>query len=902
MTAPTDTAAAATIVFLFSDIEGSTRLWEQQPVAMRDALQRHDQIAREAVARCGGHLVKSTGDGIHAAFADAGQALAAMLQLQQALADAAAAGGLALAVRCGLHAGRSQARDSDYFGPEVNRAARIMAAAHGGQMLMSQAVADQLAPQLPAGVSLRDLGAVRLKDLPRPERLWQVVAPPLRSEFPALRSLQATPNNLSAPLNRFIGREAVQAELAALLEQHRLVTLFGTGGIGKSRLSVQLGATLLDRFADGVWLVELAPVADPERVPQAVAAALGLREQPGQALDQALRAFVADRQLLLILDNCEHVLAAAAALAKALLQAGPQLRLLATSREVLRVAGELAFPVPALTLPALPRERRSAPAPDELLQHEAVRMFADRAASALPGFCIDADNAAALVEICHRLDGIPLALELAAARVRALPLPAIAERLRSSFQLLSTRDATVAPRQRTLQVLIDWSHDLLGPDERRLFRRLAVFAGGWTLDAAEAVCADGDALPADAVLDGLSQLVEKSLVITVPGAGAGGHRYRLLETVRLYAAARLQAAPDAGAEGEAAVRDRHLAFYGALAEAARTHLGGPDQAQWLARLDAERDNLLAAQAHAAQAPDGAAPGLRLAGALRAYWTNRGLLTLGLAGQRAALAHPQAQAGDLPRARGLFHAGHLCICLGRHAEARAHLEACVAIVRALGEAAPMAAALQPLGTVYAALGDAARARDCFEEAVAAERRLGRPHQLAAALVALALWHAQQQQADAAEPLYLEALAIAREQGDDDAVATTLLNLAMLAMARHQLQAAVPGLLEALALTQRAGSWPLMLSVFDLACSVAVACQDWPHAWLWRQAAEAVGQRTGLHREAADAAFLAPWLALLHAAPPAPQAADDAPDPQALLPRLHQWLGAFQAQAPALTRTR
>lgn len=896
MTAPSDPAAAAAIVFLFSDIEGSTRLWDQQPVAMRDALQQHDRIARDAVLGCGGILVKSTGDGIHAVFGRAGDALNAMLQLQQALADASAAGGLPLAVRCGLHLGTGQARDNDYFGPEVNRAARIMAAAHGGQMLVSQAVADQLASQLPAGVSLRDLGAVRLKDLPRPERLWQVVAPPLRSEFPALRSLQATPNNLSAPLNRFIGREAVQAELSALLEQHRLVTLFGTGGIGKSRLSVQLGSTLLERFPDGVWLVELAPLADPERVPQAVAAVLGLREQPGQALADALRAFVADRQLLLILDNCEHVLAAAAALAKALLQAGPQLRLLATSREVLRVAGELAYPVPALTLPALPLEGRPAPAPADLLQHEAVRMFADRAACAMPAFRIGADNAAALVEICHRLDGIPLALELAAARVRALPLPAIAERLRSSFQLLSTRDATVAPRQRTLQVLIDWSHDLLAPDERLLFRRLAVFAGGCTLAAAEAVCGDDDTLPTDAVLDVLSQLVEKSLVITVRGEGADGHRYRLLETVRLYAAARLDEALDAG---EPAVRDRHLAFYLALAEEARTHLGGPEQAQWLTRLDAERDNLLAAQAHAAHAPDGAGPGLRLAGALRAYWTNRGLLTLGLAGQRAALAHPQAQAGELPQARGLFHAGHLAICLGRHAEAREHLEACLAIVRALGETAPMAAALQPLGTVYAALGDAARARVCFEEAVAAERRLARPHQLAAALVALALWFAQQQQADEAEPLYLEALAIAREQGDDDAVATTLLNLAMLAVARGQLQAAVPGLLEALALTQRAGSMPLMLSLFDLACSLAVARQDWAPATRWRQAAEGICQRTGLHREAADAAFMAPWLALLRAAPTVP-ATDEAIEPEALLPRLDPWLR--QGLDTQVTRTR
>ena len=480
------TAAGAT-VFLFSDIEGSTRLWEQQPAPMADALARHDAIVRRAVAAWGGRLVKGTGDGIHATFDAAPAALGATLQLQRGLADAAAAGALPLAVRCGLHAGPSQARDADHFGPEVNRAARIMAVAHGGQVLLSQVVADVLAGALPAGVALKDLGSVRLKDLAQPERLWQVLAPPLRTDFPPLRGLDATPNNLAQQLNRFIGREAVLPALHTLLGQYRLVTLLGTGGIGKSRLAMQLGAELLDAYPDGVWCVELAPLHDGLRLPQAVASVLGVREAPGRPLLDALCQHVASRRLLLILDNCEHVLDSAATLAKALLQASAGLRVLATSREVLRVAGELSFPVPPLGLPAPEAAAQSG----DLLQHEAVRLFVDRARSAQPTFVLDAATAPAVVAICRQLDGIALALELAAARVRTLPVQAIAERLRGSFALLGTRDATVAPRQRSLQLLIDWSHDLLAPEERVLYRRLAVFAGGWTLELAEGVCADG---------------------------------------------------------------------------------------------------------------------------------------------------------------------------------------------------------------------------------------------------------------------------------------------------------------------------------------------------------------------------------------------------------------------------
>jgi len=893
---------SAAVAFLFTDIEGSTRLWEQHTAPMRAALAAHDQLACTAVVAHRGRLVKRTGDGLHAAFADPLDALAAMLQMQHALADPAATAGLALALRCGLHLGTEEARDNDFFGPEVNRAARIMGVAHGGQMLLSQAVAEALAGRLPAGVALRDLGEARLRDLARPERLWQVLAPPLRSDFPALRALAATPHNLVQPLNRFIGREQVLAQLRTALASHRLVTLLGTGGIGKSRLAQQAGALLLDDFADGVWFVELAPLADPARLPQAVAEVLGVREEPGRPVLDALRGFVADRRLLLILDNCEHLRDAAAALAKALLQAGAALRLLATSREALRLAGEGCLPVPALGVPAPSATLQ----PDALLQHDAVRLLADRLASAQPAFTLSADNAAAVAEICQRLDGIPLALELAAARARALPVPVIAERLRDSFALLSTRDATVAPRQRTLRLLIDWSHDLLDEGERRLLRRLSVFAGGWTLDAAEAACA-GDGLAADAVLDRLSGLVEKSLVHYSPPAGDAPPRYHLLETVRQYAAEKLA---DAGPEADAWVRPQHLAFYLALAEQARAAPAGvagpgaPDAAAGVDRLDTERANLLAAHRHALAADEGAPAALRLGFALRGYWLHRGLPTTGLDMTLAALAHRGA--ATLPpalRARGLFDAGQLCSFMGRYGEARGHLEHSLTLVRALGDSARVVSVLQPLGMAAIGLGDRALAQACFDEALQRARALAQPRPLAAALNARAQLHRLEGDPDAAQPLYAEALQLARATGDRETVAVALLNLAMVALGRGRLDGVRAQIAEAAGLARTAGSLPAALGVLDACTGLAALAGEPALAARLHGAATHLLQATRLQRDAVDAAFLAPLLATARAALPAPAWAAAEADGQAaaalpLLDALSPWLGGSSA-APAFT---
>jgi predicted ATPase/class 3 adenylate cyclase len=873
---PTPSPSGPAVVFLFTDIAGSTRLWEQQPAAMAAALAHHDALARDVVAACRGRVVKATGDGIHAAFDRAADALGAMLALQRGLADAAAAGQLSLAVRCGLHAGPGEARDNDFFGPEVNRAARIMAAAHGGQMLVSQAVAQALEGALPAGVGLRDLGRARLKDLARPERLWQVLAPPLPVDFPPLRELQATPHNLPQPLNRFIGREALLPGLRDQLATHRLVTLLGTGGIGKSRLAAQLAGEWVagegavdtpDHFVDGVWFVELAPVDDPQRLPQAVASVLGVKEEPGRPLAEALRQHVASRRLLLVLDNCEHVLDAAAALAKTLLQAAAGLTVLATSREPLRIAGEAACPVPPLGLPDGPTDGPTAN-PDQLLQHGAVRLFVDRARSAQPAFALSAGNAAAVQAICRRLDGIPLALELAAARLRALPVQALADRLRDSFALLATRDTTVAPRQRTLQTLIDWSCDLLAADERLLYRRLSVFAGGWTLDAAEAVCADAR-LAVDTVADLLAALAEKSLVSALAG-DEGVQRWRLLDTVRQHAAALL-----AGDDGEAAaLRRRHARAQLALAEAAQQQLGGAGKAAALAQLDAERDNLLAALAWCAQ--DGAAPGaalgardavetgLRLSFALRPYWLNRGLLSLGLDTTLALLAHPAAQARDGLRARGLFNAGQLHAFMGRHGDAMPLLLECLAIARETGDAAREAAVLQPLCMAAAGLGDLAAARRHAEQAVAAARALDHPRQLAAALSNLGQLDRLQGRLASARTTCEEFLALATMLQDQEYIAAALLNLAMVALGTQRPDDARRLLLQVVAIADAIGSRPAALCVVDVVAALAATLGEDRLAAQWWGLAQTHYQLASLHRDAADDAFIAAAMAPVRAA--------------------------------------
>lgn len=833
----------ATATFLFTDIEGSTRLWEREPGPMQRALARHDAISRAAVSAHRGRLVKSTGDGIHAAFDDPADALRAVLALQRALAEGQPEG-LALRVRCGLHRGTAECRDGDYFGPALNRAARIMGAAHGGQVLLSQAVAEAVAGRLPADAALLDLGEVRLRDLDGAERVHQLLHPTLRARFPPLRSLAATPTNLTQPLNSFVGRERELAETRALLPRARLLTLLGMGGIGKSRLSLQLAAGLLDEYPDGVWLVELAPLTDALRVPQALASVLGVKEEAGRPVTEALRAWVRDRRLLVILDNCEHLLSACAELAKLLLQAGPGVQVLASSRDVLQVAGETVYPVPTLSVPEPGGSDLAT-----LARHEAVRLFLDRATAVQPAFGLDAGNAAAVVGICRALDGIPLALELAAARTRSLSVQAIAARLADRFRLLVSGDRTVLPRQRTLRALIDWSFDLLSERERTLFRRLAVFAGGCTLDAAEAVTA-GDGLDAAEVLDLLAALVDKSLVMMAPD----GARYRMLETVRAYAAEKLAEAGD-----EAATRTRHVRHYLAFAEATPAKLSGPEQAAWLQRLDAERDNLLTAHDWCGRAPELLDADLQLVFVLKAYWRTRGLLDLGLRVTLDALARTDPARRGFGRCRVLCDAGQLCCFMGRYDEARRHLEESRAIAHELRDAGRIAAVMQPLGMSYLALGERAAAQSLYEATVAMAQEAGNRRVLMVASNSLAQLHRADGRLAAAEPLYERVIELAREMGDRESVAIGLLNQAMVLITRGDTAAARPMLAEVREIAIDVGSQPVAQSLLEVCAGLAAAEGDAQRAaWLYG-AAEARAARTSIRRDANDDAFLQPLLA-------------------------------------------
>jgi predicted ATPase/class 3 adenylate cyclase len=552
-----------TVTFLFTDIEGSTRRWDADSAAMTQALMRHDGLARTAVERCGGHIFKTVGDGFLCAFTDPTDALQASIDFARSIAaaDFAAVGGLD--VRIALHTGLAEERDDDYFGPTLNRAARLLSTAHGGQIILSGATHDALATPQNSGAAFKDLGVHRLKDLTRPERVYQLVVADLRADFPPLRSLTALPNNLPSYLTSFVGREREVNEIAALLDANRLVTLVGSGGIGKTRTSLQVAANLLDGSGDGVWFIELAPVSSGEYMPRAVATAFGLTLPPeGDPLDHLVRA-LASKGALVILDNCEHLVEPVARVVAALLRGCPKLKIVASSRQSLGISGERTYRLPSLELPAadaLSRLRAR-----DALRWSAIVLFVDRARATDTRFVLTDKNAPAVADICSRLDGIPFALELAAARVKMLSPRQLRERLDQRFRLLTGGNRGALPRQQTLRALIDWSHDLLDERERTVFRRLGIFVNGFSLEGALAVGSGEDGSDPD-TFDALASLVDKSLVLAEPVGDQT--RYRLLETTRAYACEKLAAADETQA-----CAHRHLRYFrDRLAEARESWL------------------------------------------------------------------------------------------------------------------------------------------------------------------------------------------------------------------------------------------------------------------------------------------------------------------------------------------
>jgi predicted ATPase/class 3 adenylate cyclase/DNA-binding XRE family transcriptional regulator len=749
---PRQMMGAGTLTFVFTDIEGSTALLRRvgEGVYAR-LLADHHALIRSVLAKHGGRELNTLGDGFFAAFASPRACVAAVAQMQQALEGHAWPGGERLRVRMGVHTGEASDTATGPVGLDVHRAARVAAAGHGGQVLVSETAAALVRDALPPGATLIDLGTHQLKDLGRPERVFQVSAPGLQAQFPPLRSLgnPALPNNLPAQLATFVGRERELSDVRALVESCRLVTLTGAGGAGKTRLGLQVAAELLDGSGDGVWLAELAAVTDGDAVAAAIAGALGIRLQPGRAALETLADALGPQDILIVLDNCEHLIEACAKTAETLLQRCPKVHLLATSREPLGIAGERIYRVPPLSLPG-PGESGEAAA----AACDAVALFAARAQEQGAPLPIDEQTAPLVVSVCRRLDGMPLAIELAAARLRSMSLAELAGRLDQRFRLLTGGSRTALARQQTLQATVDWSYSLLTPPEQLLLGRLSVFAGSFDLAAAEAVGGFGT-IDTLGVAGLLGSLVDKSLVVAEPGGAA--LRYRLLETIRLFAAERLA---EAGPEQAAAVCAAYYAHYLAVAETAAPHLAGPRQASWLARLDADNANLRRAARLAAEEPDGTTQMLRFSVALWRYWGVRP------AGEDEVaellvpvLRRPDAATDPALFAEALFAAASLTNFSDLAASLQLAQQA-ADVAAGLGNDRVLVLSLGLLCQGYFFAGQPKQARALGQEAVERARRLGNDVLLGMSL----FYYAVAVGAPGSAPLFAEAIACTERSGD------------------------------------------------------------------------------------------------------------------------------------------
>ena len=745
VTRPPATAPPGTLTFLCAESEGSalSRDGDAHEAGVDD--RRLAELVQTIVERFHGHRLErdDDGGGASAAFRLASDALGAALALQLAALESLDTGGSALSVRIGLHSGEASPQlDVGYHGSAIRRCARVRSAAHGGQVLLSRSTYELVVDRLPEHVSLADLGAHRLKDLSRPEQIYQLCHPALPADFPRLLTLESRPNNLPAQLTSFIGREDDLEALRRLIAENRLVTLTGSGGCGKSRLAVQLAADLLERYPEGAWWVELASVGDGALVADAVARGIWIREIHGQELLTTIANHLKNREALLILDNCEHVIEACSAVVDQLARRCPALRTVATSREPLGITGEVTWRVRSLTVP----ERGPTQPVGALSTCESVTLFVERARASRPNFELSQSNANAVAEICRRLDGIPLAIELAAARARTLTPGQIASGLGDRFRMLTGGSRTLLARHRTLQASVEWSFSLLSDAERSVLQRLSVFTGGFSLPAAEAVGAD-EGIEPYGVLDHLARLVDRSLVL-MDDSGSEA-RYRMLETIRQYAEDQLAQSGRAGA-----ARNAHRDFYLAMLESAEAELMSHDQEIWLSRLDAEGDNIRAAMDWSSERDD-AAELLRMCRPMALYWLFRGQTSEGISRLESAL-DATAAAAPLLRAWVMWGVSYVCVMvldvrrildwasrsleIARHEgdrrlegrsllalswpalfvdptrDPRASFEESAAIAREIGDSLGLEESLQGLGLTHTFLGDPAAGRECFVECV------------------------------------------------------------------------------------------------------------------------------------------------------------------------------------------
>jgi len=743
-----------TLTFLFTDIEGSTallgRLGDDD---YAQVLAGHHALIRSALAAHGGREIDTQGDAFFAVFSSPRGCVAAVLQMQQAIAAHAWPGGEQVRVRMGIHCGEAARTATGLVGLEVHRAARVAAAGYGGQVLMSEAAAVLVRDGLPPGAALADLGSHRLKDLGRPERIFQLTAAGLPAGFPPLRSLgnPALPNNLPAQLSAFIGREREVSEVRALVQSSRLVTLTGAGGAGKTRLGLQVAAELLDRSGDGVWVVELAAATDQDAVPAAISQALRLAAQPGRPALEALLDALALQDVLIVMDNCEHLIGGCAKTAEAIVRRCPRVHLLATSREPLGIGGEVIYRVPSLSLPGPGDADAGTPG-----SCDAVALLVERARAYGVALSVDEKADPVVVSVCRRLDGMPLAIELAAARLRSMSLAELHDRLDQRFRLLTGGSRTALERQQTLRATVGWSYSLLTGAEQLLLQRLSVFAGSFDLGAAEAVCGSGglDVLDVAALL---GSLVDKSLVVAEPAATA--LRYRLLETIRLFAAERLA---EAGEDEAAAVAAAHCAHFLSVAETAAAYLTGPQQGSWLARLDADQANLRRAAGYAAGRPDGTAVVLRLGVALRRYWGVRSRQQEAFDLLVPALRRPDARADPALFAAALVTAANVAQFIDL-ATARQLAEQAVQVARQLGDDRLLIRSLGQLCGACFFAGELEAGLPFGQESVERARRLGDDVPLAQSLIGYLMTIGTIDPAGSL-PLYTEAIACTERSGD------------------------------------------------------------------------------------------------------------------------------------------
>jgi predicted ATPase/class 3 adenylate cyclase len=744
-----------TVTLLFTDIEGSTRLLQQIGEHYSTLLEACQSLLRTAFLAFDGHEVDTQGDSFFVAFARASDAVAAAVAAQRALAHHPWTDGTTVRVRMGLHTGEPKLSAENYIGLDVHHAARIMSAGHGGQVLLSQTTRDLVEQSLPAGVHLQDLGAHRLKDLQHPSHLFQLIIPGLPTDFPPLKTLDSYPNNLPLQPTLFIGREQEVDALQQLLlhESSRLVTLTGPGGVGKTRLALQVAAELSEHFIDGTWFVSLAPISDPDLVIPTISQTLGLREVRDQSPLEHVKISLKEKKVLLLLDNFEQVVSASLSVAD-LLTGCPFLKVLVTSRERLHLRAEREFSVPALALPNTKRPPDLA----TLSQYASVALFIERAQAAKAEFQVTNANAPAVAEICVRLDGLPLAIELAAARIRLFPPQALLTRLGQRLPLLTSSARDVPIRQQTLRNTIAWSYDLLTVQEQRLFRRLAVFVGGCTLEAAEAVCNAGQDLEGD-VQDGVAGLVDKSLLRQEEQID-GEPRLLMLETIREYALERL------AASGEAeAMRRQHATFFLQLAEESLPKMNSAEQSIWLKRLEADHDNLRAAmqwlleQEGTEQKREMA---LRLGVALQWFWFNRGYIREGQIFLEWVLG---AQEGFVSAvlAKALYAAADLAFYNGDLEQSEALSKKCLALSQEQGDTVGIANGLFTLGSCARLRCQHATACSQLEEAAVLFQEVGDEWKRGVCLSELARIFATQGEYDRTHPLLEESLEIYRTLG-------------------------------------------------------------------------------------------------------------------------------------------